>query len=125
MNNLNSILIEGNVTKDPEIFVTSHGSSLCKFPIASNRIYRSKEQELLEETSFIIIETWGPLAEHCGTYLLKGKRVRIVGRLKQERWQNEENQMRERFVIVAEHVEFQNDQVMSSQQEAREVEDEA
>ncbi len=109
MNNLNSILIEGNVTKDPDIFVTTNGVSLCKFPIASNRIYKNKDQELTEETSFILIETWAGLAEHCGTYLLKGQKVRVVGRLKQERWQNEEGNNRERFVIVAEHVEFQSD----------------
>jgi single-strand DNA-binding protein len=123
MNNLNSILIEGNVTKDPDIFVTTNGTSLCKFPIASNRIFRNKEQELTEETSFIIIETWGGLAEHCGTYLLKGQRVRIVGRLKQERWQNEENQHRERFVIVAEHVEFQSEQAAHLELENEEAED--
>ena len=105
------VVIEGNLTKDPDIFVTTNGNSLCKFPIASNRMYKNKEQELVEETSFITIETWNTLAEHCGTYLLKGKKVRVVGRLKQDRWQNEENQMKERFVIVAEHVEFQSDHI--------------
>ncbi len=123
MNNLNSILIEGNVTKDPDIFVTTNGNSLCKFPIASNRVYRNKDQELTEETSFIIIETWGGLAEHCGTYLQKGQRVRIVGRLKQERWQNEDNQHRDRFVIVAEHVEFQNEISSMNERENEEVEE--
>ncbi|MDC7245855.1 MAG: single-stranded DNA-binding protein [Sphaerochaetaceae bacterium] len=108
MNNLNSILIEGNLTKDPEIHVTQNGRSLCKFPIANNRYYKNKEQEVVQETSFIQVETWGPLAESCGTYLEKGKKVRVVGRLRQDRWQTEDSQNKERFLIVAEHVEFQS-----------------
>ena len=109
MNNLNSILIEGNVTMDPEIYVTPNGKSLCKFPIANNRYFKNKDQEVVQETSFVTVETWGALAESCGTYLLKGKKVRVVGRLRQDRWQTEDSQNRERYLIVAEHVEFQND----------------
>ncbi len=110
MNNLNSILIEGNLTKDPEIHVTQNGRSLCKFPIANNRYYKNKEQEVVQETSFIQIETWGSLAESCGTYLGKGQKVRVVGRLRQDRWQTEDAQNKERFLVVAEHVEFQSKQ---------------
>jgi single-strand DNA-binding protein len=36
----------------------------------------------------------------------KGRGVRVVGRLKQERWQNAEGQAQSKVVIVAEHVEF-------------------
>ena len=39
----------------------------------------------------------------------KGRGVRVVGRLKQDRWQGEDEKMRERYVVVAEHVEFHPD----------------
>ena len=40
-NNLNSILIEGNLVRgDPEYRETAKGTALCKFAIASNRFFR-------------------------------------------------------------------------------------
>jgi len=105
MNNLNSVLIEGNLTRDPESYTTPGGSSLCKFSIASNRYYK-KGDEYQQEVSFFTIECWADLAVTCVTYLQKGRAVRVIGRLKQERWESSEGQPRERVVITAEHVEF-------------------
>lgn len=109
MNNLNSILIEGNLTQDPEMSVLPSGKSLCRFSIASNRYYRNSEKELINEVSYVNIDTWGALAENCGKFLFKGRGVRVVGRLKQEKWQGEDERTRERYVVVAEHVEFHPD----------------
>jgi single-strand DNA-binding protein len=46
------------------------------------------------------------LAEVCGEYLKKGRGVRVVGRLKQDRRTSSEGQARSKVSIVAEHVEF-------------------
>lgn len=104
MNNLNSVLIEGNLTKDPELSYTTKGTPLCTFSIAVNRYYRS-EDEQHQEVSFFDIETWSRLAETCNEYLSKGRGVRIVGRLKQNRWDSPEG-ARSKVHVVAEHVEF-------------------
>jgi single-strand DNA-binding protein len=106
MNNLNSILIEGNLTQDPELNVVASGKSVCRFSIATNRYYRNAEKALVSEVTYVDIDTWGSLAEGCAKYLHKGRGARIVGRLKQERWQGDDNRMHERYVVVAEHVEF-------------------
>ena len=45
-------------------------------------------------------------AEVCGEHLEKGRGVRVVGRLKQDRWTSPEGQTRSKVSIVAEHVEF-------------------
>ena len=104
MNDLNSVLIEGNLTRDPELTYTPKGTPLCKLSIAANRYYKS-EDELQNEVSYFDIECWGRQAENCGEYLNKGRGVRIVGRLKQERWEST-GATRSRIVVVAEHVEF-------------------
>ena len=57
-----------------------------------------------KEVSFFDVESWARLAENCGEHLLKGRGVRVVGRLKQDRWQDKEGNPRSK--IVAEHVEF-------------------
>ncbi len=105
MNNLNSILIEGNLTKDPVFNETPKGTSVCKFPIATNRYYR-QEDEIQSEVSYFDVETWARLAEVCSDHLAKGRGVRVVGRLKQDRWNDSDGNAKSRIKIVAEHVEF-------------------
>ena len=105
MNSLNSILIEGNLTRDPELGTTPKGTPVCKFSIASNRYYRSDE-ELQSEVSYFDVETWSRLAERCGEQLEKGRNVRVVGRLKQDKWNDKDGNPRSRVKIVAEHVEY-------------------
>ena len=58
------------------------------------------------EVSFIETVTWGKLATVCAKHLTKGRGVRVIGRLKQERWEDNEGNARSKVVIVAEHVEF-------------------
>ena len=104
MNNLNSVLIEGNLTREPELNYTSSSVPVCKFPIAVNRKYKVNNQ-MQDEVSYFDIETWNKTAESCSQHLNKGRGIRVVGRLKQERWQ-QNGQNRTRIVIIAEHVEF-------------------
>ena len=106
MNNLNSILLEGNLTRDPELRYTPAGTPLCTLVVSSVRTYK-REGERTEEVSFIEATTWGKLATVCAEHLTKGRGVRLVGRLKQERWEDTEGNTRSKVVIVCEHVEFQ------------------
>lgn len=105
MNNLNSVLIEGNLVRDPVAGYTPKGTSVTNFSIGSNRQYKSGDQTV-KEASFFSIETWGRLADTCAEYLEKGRKVRIVGRLKQDRWTDTEGNPHNRVKVVAEHVEF-------------------
>ena len=105
MNNLNSLLIEGNLVKDPELSYTPKGTAVCKFTVASNRFFK-QDQETQKEVSYFDVTTWARLAEVCGEYLKKGRGVRVVGRLKQDRWTDPDGKTRSRIFVVAEHVEF-------------------
>ena len=104
MNDLNSILVEENLTRDPQMSYTPKGTPLCNLSVATNRYYRSAD-EFQNEVSYFDIECWGRLAENCGEHLSKGRGIRVVGRLKQERWKSM-GATRSKVVIVAEHVEF-------------------
>ena len=106
MNNLNSILLEGGLTRDPELRYTPKGTPTCTLVLSSARTYKL-EGERHEEVSFIEATTWGKLATVCAEHLTKGRGVRVVGRIKQERWEDAEGNARSKVVIVAEHVEFQ------------------
>jgi single-strand DNA-binding protein len=105
MNNLNSILIEGNMVRDPQLRATAKGTSLCTFSLASNRYFK-QDSGMEKEVSFFEIETWAKLAEACSNLGKKGRGVRVVGRLKQSRWTGNDGKQNSRVSIVAEHVEF-------------------
>ena len=74
--------------------------------VASTRTYKVNG-ERTEEVSFIEATTWGKLATVCAEHLAKGRGVRVVGRIKQERWEDGDGSARAKIVIVAEHIEFQ------------------
>ena len=105
MNNLNSILIEGNLVRDPTLRSTPKGTPVCNFSLASNRFFK-QDSEMEKEVSFFDVETWAKLAENCYNLGQKGRGVRVVGRLKQQRWNDTEGKPHSRIMIVAEHVEF-------------------
>jgi len=108
MNNLNSVLIEGNLVRDPEYRTTTKGTGVCKFTVASNRYYK-QEEGFEKEVSFFDVEAWGKIGESVNTQGRKGRGVRVVGRLKQERWQNREGNPMSKVVIVADHVEYRSE----------------
>jgi len=105
MNNLNSILIEGNLVRDPLLRSTPKGTQVCTMSLASNRYYK-QDSGFEKEVSFFDVETWSRLAEACYNKGRKGRGVRVVGRLKQDRWSGPDGKPHSKVSIVAEHVEF-------------------
>ncbi len=105
MNPINSIIIEGNLTRDPEYSQTPKGTPVCTLSLASNRSYRLQDEQK-REVYFFSVEVWANLADVCNQYLAKGRGIRVIGRLKQDRWQGTDGGNREKVKIVAEHVEF-------------------
>lgn len=106
MNQLNSLIIEGNVTKEPELKETPNGFKVCVVPVAVNRFYKNSKGEGVNEVSYFNVETFGKMAETCAKNCEKGRGLRVVGRLKQSRWQTEDGKTTSRVSIIAEHVEF-------------------
>ncbi|MDR3147704.1 MAG: single-stranded DNA-binding protein, partial [Treponema sp.] len=81
------------------------GTQVCNFTLASNRFYK-QDSGMEKEVGFFDVETWSKLAEHCYNQGRKGRGVRVVGRLKQDRWNGTDGKPHSRVAIVAEHVEF-------------------
>ena len=105
MNSLNSVLIEGNLVRDPEKKELESGAKLCTFSLASNR-YFNQDNEKKSEVSFFDVEVWNKTAELCLRTLSKGRGVRVVGRLKQDRWVDRDGKSRAKVKLVGESVEF-------------------
>jgi single-strand DNA-binding protein len=75
------IIIVGNLGREPEMHYTPTGQAVTSFPIAANRRYRDSQGELVKETTWFKITTWGRQAENSNEFLRKGSQVMIKGRL--------------------------------------------
>ena len=107
MNNLNTVLMEGTLTRDPQREDTTAEFSMCKLVMANNRYFYGKERKWVKDSSYFYVYVYGPVAEACLKYLKKGRGIRVVGRLKQHSWKAGDGYWRERIHIIAEHIEFQ------------------
>ncbi len=105
MNSLNTIIIEGSVVKEPVMRETPKGSKVCTFSLMTVRAYK-KDDSFEKEISFFDVDVWGRLADICMENTTKGRGVRVVGRLKQSRWQGNDGKNHAKIGIIAEHVEF-------------------
>lgn len=106
MNQLNSIILEGNIVANAEISEPSKGFKICKFALGVNRFTKGQNGESIDEVSFFDVETYGKMAEICEKQGTKGRGIRVVGRLKQNRWKNSEGKPYSKVFVIAEHVEF-------------------
>ncbi len=106
MNNLNTVLLEGQLTRDPDLGSTPAQTQSCRLSIANNRYYLNKEGKWIQDPSYFSVYVYGVVANACVRYLKKGRGVRVVGRLKQFSWV-EGGLRREKICILAEHIEFQ------------------
>ena len=76
-----TIIIVGNLGRDPEMRYTPSGQAVTNFSVATNRQYTSSNGQLVKETIWFRISAWGKQAETCAQYLRRGSKVLIEGRL--------------------------------------------
>ena len=102
---INSVVIGGNLTREPALKEIGAGKKVASFTVASNRTYLHNGEKK-KETSFVDVDVWGPVAENCGKYLTKGSPVVVIGRLKQDQWQTETGEKRSRLKVIASNIQF-------------------
>jgi len=125
MNNLNSLIIEGNVVRQGNLVEPADGFKICSFPVAVNRWYKNKSGEGVTEVSYFEVEAYGRMAEVCEKQSTKGRGVRVVGRLKQDRWKDDDGKSHSKIYVVAEHIEYKPKPQFQSEDETETVESEA
>lgn len=106
MNCMNNLIIEGNVTEKPKLETSIGGTEVCSVNIGVFRSYRNIAGDLENEVSYFDIITYGKMAVICSTDCEKGRGIRVVGRLRQEKWTDDNGGKHSKVVIVAEHIEF-------------------
>jgi single-strand DNA-binding protein len=77
-----TLIIVGNLGRDPEMRYTPSGQAVTSFSVATTSQYKSKDGESVKTTTWWRITTWGKQAEVCNQYLKKGSKVLIEGEIK-------------------------------------------
>ena len=76
-----TIIIVGNLGRDPEMRYLSSGQAVTNLSVATNRQYTGSDGNLVKETTWFRVTVWGRQAETCSQYLRKGSKVLVEGRL--------------------------------------------
>ena len=104
---INSVIVIGNLTRDPELKATPSGTSVCSLRIAVNdQVKDQSSGEWVEKANYFTVDVFGRQAETCAQYLARGRQVAVSGRLRWRQWETQEGQKREAVSIAADRVQF-------------------
>ena len=95
---INSVILTGRFTADPELGYTQSQKAVCKATLAVDRVR--------EGADFIRITIWDKQAENVGRYLHKGSKVAIQGRIQTGSYKDKDGKTVYTTDVVASHVEF-------------------
>jgi single-strand DNA-binding protein len=104
--NINTVVVTGNLTKDPELRSLQSGTSVCKLRIAVNSRRKNANGEWEDKPNYFDVTVWGAQGENCATYLSKGRPVAVQGRLDWREWDAQDGGKRQSVEIIAESVQF-------------------
>ena len=108
MPDINSVIIVGNLIKDPTFRNTTTGVPVANFTIASNRKFKDNSGMIKEDVCFIGVVAWYKLAESCYENLRKGSAVLVEGELQSRSWKTEDGFNRSTVEIKARRIQFLN-----------------
>lgn len=108
MPELNSVLVAGNLTKDPIFRQTSNNTPVVNFSIAANRKYKDSTNQWQEDVCYVGVVAWNKLAESCKERLRKGSAVLVDGELQSRSWKTEDGHNRSIVEIKAKRIQFLN-----------------
>jgi|GEM_PF-813881 len=103
---MNKIMLIGNLGKDPDMSYTQNGKAVTKFSLAVNRRTKGPSGERQDETEWFHIVVWDQLAETCNTWLKKGQKVYVEGRLQQRKYTDKSNVERLSVEVVITEMEI-------------------
>ena len=106
-NNINRVVLVGNLTKDPELRHTPSGTAVCSLRLAVNSSQKDASTgEWTDKPNYFDVTVWGAQGENCARFLSKGRPVALNGRLEWREWQAQDGQKRQSVEIIADSVQF-------------------
>lgn len=108
MPELNSVVVAGNLTKDPVFRETTNGTPVVNFHIAVNRRYKDSGNQWQEDVCYVGVVAWNKLADSCRDRLFKGSAVLVDGELQSRTFKTDDGKNRTIVEIKAKRIQFLN-----------------
>ena len=108
MTDINSVVLIGRLTQDIDernFGYLPTGTAKANVSIAVNSSHK-KGEEWVNEASFFDIVIFGKMAEGLKPHLVKGKQIAVTGKLKQDRWKDQNGNNKSRIYIIAESIQL-------------------
>lgn len=105
---MNKLTIIGNLTRDPELRTTQSGVSVCSFTVAVNRRQTAAQRQSGQqaEADYFRVSAWRELGENCGKWLIKGKKVCVIGPVSVSTYTGQDGKTYANLEVTAQDVEF-------------------
>ncbi|MEZ6093294.1 MAG: single-stranded DNA-binding protein [Pirellulaceae bacterium] len=104
MASFNRVILLGNLTRDVELKYTPSQVAIAKIGLAVNDRVK-KQNEWVDETTFVDITFFGRTAEVASEYLSKGSSILVEGRLRYESWESD-GQKRSKLVVIGDRMQM-------------------
>jgi len=98
---INKVILVGNLGNDPEVRYTPAGACVTTISVATTEQWKDKEGNKQEKTEWHRVVFFGRLAEIAGEYLKKGSQVYVEGKLRTNKWQDQNGQDRYTTEVLA------------------------
>ena len=99
-NSINKVFLVGHLGGDPESRYTKNGRPIASFSLATNEIWKDKDNGKYEHVEWHNIVVWDKLSDFANQYLYKGQLVYLEGSLRSRRWKDQDNIERKVVEIV-------------------------
>lgn len=101
---LNTVILMGRLTSDPELKTTSTGVEVCSFRVAVDRKFQKQGEE--KQADFIPVTVWRQGAAFVNKYFHKGSMIAVEGSLQSRQYEDKDGNKRTAYDVVADRVSF-------------------
>jgi single-strand DNA-binding protein len=106
---VNLVVINGRLGADAELSETNSGTEVVKFRMANTRRYNDRDGNRQEQTAWVPVTAYGKVGSSIVDYLVKGKEVTVVGRLRTYSYENQDGETRYGWEVNASEVNLGSD----------------
>lgn len=103
---LNRVTLVGRLTRDPELRHTAGGNAVCAIRLAVSSRGRDESGNWADRPNYFDVTVFGRQAETASTYLAKGRRIGVDGRLSWREWEGQDGAKRQTVEVVANDIFF-------------------
>jgi single-strand DNA-binding protein len=99
MAGVNKVILLGNLGADPEVKYLEGDKVVANLSLATTEAYNDRNGNRVEQTEWHELELWDQQAKIAEKYLKKGSQIYVEGKIKSDKWTDEQGQNRKKTKI--------------------------